>query len=76
MYGMYVFTIERKKNMRKTSKYWIADTSDYEPIGIELDVPGTRQEARKYMWEHHNIRISSLTPVSKSDLYFSELDIY
>lgn len=63
------------------SKYWIISDSEYGDIGIEFDRPMNEQSAITYYKQQYDIdyllldAIIEAYPVTKSELYLSNLDI-
>ena len=63
------------------SKYWIISDSEYGDIGIEFERPMSEQTAITYYKQQFDIDYLLLDatieayPVTKAELYLSELDI-
>ena len=63
------------------SKYWIISDSEYGDIGIEFERPMSEQRAITYYKQQFDIDYLLLDatieayPVTKAELYLSELDI-
>lgn len=68
-------------NNTNKSKYWIISDSEYGDIGIEFERPMSEQTAITYYKQQFDIdyllldAIIEAYPVTKSELYLSNLDI-